>query len=112
MDVGILSQTKDFTYDDLLLMIKMLRSYNNTLTLFLDVFESEERFLKFLDLFAGKEFTLPNRSRVFHVILNIQVYRYFQQHKDEPNALQLTAKRFDMTTQRVTDIIERVKSKL
>lgn len=112
MEVGILSQTKDFTYEDLLLMIKMLKSYNDALTLFLDVFESEERFLKFLDLFAGKEFHIPNRSRVFHVILNIQVYRYFQQHQNEPNALQLTAKRFNMTTQRVSDIIERVKSRI
>lgn len=112
MEVGILSQTEDFTYDDILLMNNMLSTYKDTLNLFLNVFNSEEQFLKFLDLFAGRTITLPSRSRIFFVLLNIEVYRFYQEHKNDPEVLRKTAKRFNMTTQRVTDIVERVTNKL
>lgn len=111
MDVGILSQMKDMTYDDILLMIKMLKPYKDSLTIMLDLFGSEDDLIKFLDLFAGQEFKVPSRSRIYFVILNIQVYNYYNAHLGNPNVLLDTATRFGMTTQRVKTIIERVSSK-
>lgn len=120
MDVGILSQRQDMSYEDLLLMINMLRPYKETLTLFLDLFKSEDEFIKFLDLFAGRQISLPSRSRLYFVMFNIDVYRYYQNHKDavkelkykvDKEAVKKTADHFNITTQRVNAIIERVTLK-
>lgn len=112
MDVGILSQMKELSYDDLLIMIKMLKPYKECLTVMLDLFGSEKELIKFLDLFAGQEFKVPSRSRIYFVLLNIQVYNYYKSHINDENVLLETAKRFDMTTQRVRTIVERVSSNL
>ena len=112
MDTGILSQRREMSYDDLLLMINMLSSYKDTLTLFLDLFKSEKDFIKFLDLFAGRQISLPSRSRIYFVMFNIEVFRYYQSHKQDPEVLRKTAKRFNITTQRVTAIVDRVTAKL
>lgn len=107
-EVGLLSQLEELSYDDLLLMIQMLKPYKNSLTLMLDLFKSTEDMIKFLDLFAGQDFKVPPRSRVYFVIFNIRVYNYYMKHKDEPDVLLKTAKMFDVTTQRVSTIVERV----
>ena len=111
MEVGILSQRQEMTYDDLLLMINMLSPYKETLNLFLDLFKSEDEFIKFLDLFAGRQISLPSRSRLYFVMFNIDVYRYYQSHKNDPDVLHKTAKHFDITTQRVNAILDRVQAK-
>lgn len=111
MESGILSQRREMSYDDLLLMINMLSSYKDTLNLFLDLFKSEKEFIKFLDLFAGRQISLPSRSRIYFVMFNIEVFRYYQSHKNEPDVLRMTAKRFNITTQRVTAIVDRVTAK-
>lgn len=112
MDPGILSQMQQMTYSDLLLLIKMLSPYKENLSVMLSFFKSEDDFIKFLDLFAGTTLTIPSRSRLYFVILNIEVYNYYQAHINETDALLKTAKRFEMTSQRVQAIIDRVKSKL
>lgn len=111
MEVGILSQRQEMSYEDILLMINMLSPYKETLNLFLDLFKSENDFIKFLDLFAGRQISLPSRSRLFFVMFNIDVYRYYQTHRKDPDVLHKTAKHFDITTQRVNAIVERVSSK-
>lgn len=112
MESGILSQRREMSYDDILLMINMLSSYKDTLNLFLDLFKSEKDFIKFLDLFAGRQISLPSRSRIYFVMFNIEVFRYYQAHKNEEDVLHKTAKRFNITTQRVTAIVDRVTAKL
>lgn len=111
MDVGILSQLKSLSYDDLLLLIKLLPNYSETLTLLLDVFESEDKLIKFLDLFAGRVVKLPPRAKLYHTVNSIIIYNYYKAHKNETNPLLTTAHRFDVTTQRVQTIIERIESK-
>lgn len=111
MEVGILSQMKELSYDDLVLLIKMLKPYKNSLTLMLDLFKTPDDMIKFLDLFAGQEFRVPSRSRIYFVLLNIQVYNYYTAHLSDKNVLKNTANKFNMTIQRVQTIIERVNSK-
>ena len=111
MDVGILSQLRTLSYDDLLLMIKLLPNYSETLTLLLDVLQSESAFIRFLDLFAGKQIKLPPRTRLFHTINSINMYNYYQSHKSDPNVLLVTAHRFDVTTQRVQTIVDRINER-
>ena len=93
MDVGMLSQLRTLSYDELLLMIKLLPNYSETLTLLLDVFQSEESLIRFLDLFAGRTIKLPPKTE-----------------KELHDALLETAHRFDITTQRVTTILDRIRA--
>lgn len=111
MEPGILSQRQEMTYDDILLMLNMLKPYKETLTVLLDLFKSEDDFIKFLDLFAGRQISIPSRSRLFFVMFNIDVYRYYNSHLNEPDILKRTAKHFDITTQRVQAICDRVAAK-
>lgn len=111
MEVGLLSQMQALSYNDVLLLIKMLSPYKENLNIMLDFFKSEKDFVKFLDLFAGTTLTIPSRSRLYFVMLNIEVYNYYQSHKNDPNVLLTTAKRFDMTSQRVQAIVDRVSAK-
>lgn len=111
MDVGSISQLPTLNYDDLLLMIKLLPKYAETLTLLLDLFESEEALIKFLDLFAGREIKLPPRTKLFHTINNIQMANYYDRmvKSGREKPLNDTAKVFDVTTQRVQDVVDRVR---
>lgn len=111
MDTGILSKLRNLSYSDLLLMINMLTPYKQNLTLMLDLFRSEDDLLKFLDLFAGRELRLPSRSKIYFVLFNIDVYKYYNAHLGEEDALSKTARHFDITKQRVQTIVERVNSK-
>lgn len=110
MDVGSISQLPKLSYDDMLLMIDLMPKYSETLTLLLDVFQSEEAFLKFIDLFAGREIKLPPRTKLFHTINNIHMYNYYNKKVAEgvsrPDLD--TAHMFDVTTQRVIDVVERI----
>lgn len=110
MEVGSISQLPTLSYDDMLLMIDLLPKYSETLILLLDVFQSEEAFLKFLDLFAGRDIKLPPRTKLFHTINNIQMANHY--HKmvadGRENPLRDTAHVFDVTTQRVQDVVARV----
>lgn len=117
MDVGMLSQLRTLSYDELLLMIKLLPNYSETLTLLLDVFQSEESLIRFLDLFAGRTIKLPPRTKLYHTINSIHVYNYYKSHsksakteKELHDALLETAHRFDITTQRVTTILDRIRA--
>lgn len=112
MEAGILSKMRGLSYDDVLILVKMLKPYRETLNLMLNYFKSEDDFIKFLDLFAGANIHIPPRSRLYHVIENIQVYRYYQNHLHNEDALHITARRFNMTTQRVKAIIQRVNERI
>lgn len=105
---GNLSQLKPVTYDDILIMANMLSTYKETILLLLDVFRSEDELIKFLDLFAGTTLRLPSRSRIYHVIENINIYRYYQAHIKEEDPERITATHFNITRQYVHSIIERV----
>lgn len=105
---GNLSQLKGLSYDDILIMANMLSSYREMILLLLDVFKSEEELIKFLDLFAGASIKLPSRSRIYHVIENINIYRYYQAHIKEEDPEKVTALHFNITRQYVHSIIERV----
>lgn len=109
-DVGVLSQARRMDYDDLLLMLKILVPYKEKLTLLLDVLHSEDDFIKFLDLFAGGTITIPSRSRLYFVMFNIDVYRYYNDHKDMPDGVSMTLKRFHITKQRLNAILKRVSA--
>ena len=106
---GNLSQLKSLTYDDILIMANMLDTYKDIILLLLDVFKSEDELIKFLDLFAGNTFKLPSRSRVYHVIENINIYKYYVAHLREEDPEKLTALHFNITRQYVQSIIERVE---
>lgn len=108
LPIGNLSQTKKLSYDDLLIMADMLVPYKEMILLLLDVFKSEEELIKFLDLFAGTSIKLPSRSRIYHVMENIAIYRYWQSHINEEDPEKITAKHFNITRQYVTSIIDRV----
>lgn len=110
MDSGILSQLQALSYDDLLLLIRLLPNYSETLTLLLDVFQSEDEFIKFLDLFAGRTIKLPPRAKLFHNVNSINMWHYYKNHISNPHVLLETAHRFDVTTQRVQTILERINS--
>lgn len=105
---GNLSQLKPVTYDDILIMANMLSTYKEMILLLLDVFKSEDELIKFLDLFAGTTLRLPSRSRVYHVIENINIYRYYQAHITDEDPERTTATHFNITRQYVHSIIERV----
>lgn len=107
---GNLSQLKQLTYDDLLIMANMLSTYKEIILLLLDVFKSEDELIKFLDLFAGMSIRLPSRSRIYHVIENINIYRYYQDHIKDEDPEKVTANHFNITRQYVHSIIERVNS--
>lgn len=106
---GNLSQLKSLTYDDILIMANMLDTYKDIILLLLDVFRSEDELIKFLDLFAGNTFKLPSRSRVYHVIENINIYKYYVAHLREEDPEKATALHFNITRQYVQSIIERVE---
>jgi len=108
LPIGNLSQTKKLSYDDILIMADMLVPYKEMILLLLDVFKSEEELIKFLDLFAGTTIKLPSRSRIYHVMENISIYRYWQNHITDEDPEKSTAKHFNITRQYVTSIIERV----
>lgn len=105
---GNLSQLRSLTYDEILIMANMLSTYKEIILLLLDVFKSEDELVKFLDLFAGQSIKLPSRSRVYHVIENINIYRYYQDHIKEEDPEKVTAIHFGITRQYVHSIIERV----
>ena len=107
---GNLSQLKQLDYDELLIMANMLSTYKETILLLLDVFKSVDELVKFLDLFAGTSIRLPSRSRVYHVIENINIYRYYQDHITDEDPEKVTAAHFNITRQYVHSIIERVNS--
>lgn len=111
LPIGNLSQTRKMTYDDILLMADMLTPYKEMILLLLDVFKSEEELIKFLDLFAGTTIKLPSRSRIYHVMENISVYRYWQAHLEDEDPEKSTAKHFNITRQYVTSIIDRVNNR-
>jgi len=108
LPIGNLSQTKKMSYDDLLIMADMLVPYKEMILLLLDVFKSEDDLIKFLDLFAGTSIKLPSRSRIYHVMENIAIYRYWQNHINEEDPAKLTAKHFNITRQYVMSIVDRV----
>ena len=108
MDVGIISQLKKLSYDDLLLMIKMMPVYEEVLTLFLDVFPTKDTYLKFLDLFAGQTLKLPPRPKLYHTIENINMYHFYKSHLKEDQPLLVTARMYNVTTQRIQSVIERI----
>ena len=108
LPIGNLSQTKKLSYDDILLMADMLVPYKEMILLLLDVFKSEEELIKFLDLFAGTTIKLPSRSRVYHVMENIAIFRYWQSHITDEDPEKITAKHFNITRQYVNSIIDRV----
>lgn len=105
---GNLSQLKSLSYDDILIMANMLSTYREIILLLLDVFKSEDELIKFLDLFAGTSIRLPSRSRIYHVIENINIYRYYQAHINESDPEKVTATHFNITRQYVHSIIARV----
>ena len=107
---GNLSQLKQLDYDELLIMANMLSTYKEIILLLLDVFKSVDELVKFLDLFAGTSIRLPSRSRIYHVIENINIYRYYQDHIKEDDPEKVTAAHFNITRQYVHSIIERVNS--
>ena len=109
---GNLSQLKALEYDDLLIMANMLSTYREMILLLLDVFRSEDELVKFLDLFAGLSIKLPSRSRVYHVIENINIYKYYKAHINEEDPEKITADHFNITRQYVVSIIERVTANL
>jgi hypothetical protein len=109
---GNLSQLRPLTYDDLLVMANMLSTYREMILLLLDVFKSEDELIKFLDLFAGLSIKLPSRSRVYHVIENINIYKYYLMHIAEDDPEKVTAAHFGITRQYVNSIIERVEANL
>lgn len=108
MEAGQLSQAKELNYDDLILLLKMLPVYKDKLVLLLDFFKSEEDFLKFLDLFAGTTLTVPSRQKVFHILFNIEVYRYYLKHSDSDTVVADTVRYFHITQQRLSAILLRV----
>lgn len=105
---GNLSQLEPLTYDDILVMANMLDTYKETILLLLDVFKSEDELIKFLDLFAGSTIKLPSRSRIYHVIENINVYKYYQKHIEDDDPEKTTATHYNITRQYVHSIVERV----
>lgn len=109
---GNLSQLKSLDYDDLITMANMLSTYREMILLFLDVFRSEDELVKFLDLFAGLSIKLPSRSRVYHVIENINIYKYYMEHINDEDPEKTTANHFGITRQYVSSIIERVRANL
>ena len=109
---GNLSQLKALEYDDLLTMANMLSTYREMILLLLDVFKSPDELIKFLDLFAGLSIKLPSRSRIYHVIENINVYKYYKEHLKDEDPEKTTATHFGITRQYVNSIVERVKANL
>lgn len=105
---GNLSQLDSLSYDDILIMANMLDTYKEIILLLLDVFKSEAELIKFLDLFAGTTIKLPSRSRVYHVIENINIYKYYLAHIKEDDPEKITAAHFNITRQYVNSIVERV----
>jgi hypothetical protein len=89
-------------------MANMLDTYKETILLLLDVFKSEDELIKFLDLFAGSTIKLPSRSRIYHVIENINIYKYYQKHIEDEDPEKTTATHYNITRQYVHSIIERV----
>jgi len=108
MEAGQLSQAKELNYDDLILLLKMLPVYKDKLVLLLDFFKSEDDFVKFLDLFAGTTLTVPSRQKVFHILYNIEVYRYYMKHSDSATVVADTVRYFHITQQRLSAILLRV----
>lgn len=109
---GNLSQLKALNYDDLLTMANMLSTYREMILLLLDVFKTPDELVKFLDLFAGLSIKLPSRSRIYHVIENINVYKYYKEHIKDEDPEKTTAAHFGITRQYVNSIVERVKANL
>lgn len=109
---GNLSQLKALSYDDLLVMANMLSTYREMILLLLDVFKSEDELIKFLDLFAGLSLKLPSRSRVYHVVENINIYKYYKEHINDEDPEKITAAHYGITRQYVHSIIERVEANL
>jgi len=109
---GNLSQLKSLEYDDLIVMANMLSTYREMILLLLDVFKSEDELVKFLDLFAGLSIKLPSRSRVYHVIENINIYKYYKAHITDEDPEKVTANHFGITRQYVTSIVDRVVANL
>ena len=109
---GNLSQLKSLDYDDLLTMANMLSTYKEIILLLMDVFKTEDELVKFLDLFAGVSIKLPSRSRVYHVIENINIYKYYMDHIKDEDPEKVTAAHFGITRQYVISIINRVKANL
>ena len=68
--------------------------------------------IEFLDLFAGLSIRLPSRSRVYHVIENINIYKYYMEHLNDEDPEKVTAQHFNITRQYVNSIIERVKENI
>lgn len=110
LETGNLSQLKPITYDDVLIMANMLSTYKEMILLLLCVFKSVDELVKFLDLFAGTTIRLPSRSRIYHVIENINIYRYWQAHLNEEDPEKVTAAHFNITRQYVNSIIDRVNA--
>lgn len=105
---GNLSQLSSLSYDDILIMANMLDTYKDIILLLLDVFKTEDELVKFLDLFAGSTIKLPSRSRIYHVIENINIYKYYKAHINEDDPEKVTATHFNITRQYVNSIIDRV----
>lgn len=110
MDVGLISQLKKLSYLDFILMIRMMPVYKETLFLLLEVFPTQDSLLKFLDLFAGQSIKLPPRPKLYHTIENINMYNYYKAHLDSERPLLTTARIYNVTTQRIQSVIERIES--
>lgn len=114
IQVGNLSQLDKLSYDDVVLLSKMLPEYSDILTQLLYVFHSESDLVRFLDLFAGTTFKLPPRTKIYHAIRKINIYKYYQsiynQNTPKDQLLYLTAKRFQLTKQYITTIVDFMSS--
>lgn len=108
MDVGIISQLKKLKYSDILLMIKMMPVYEETLSVLLAASPSEDFFIKLLDLFAGQTVKFPPRTKLYHTIENINMYNHYMSKLNEDKPFLSTARKFNVTTQRVQSVVERI----
>lgn len=107
MESGIIAKLNELSRKDILLLIKMMPVYKDTLSLLLLATDDTETFIKLLDLFAGQTIRFPTRYKLFHTIQNIHMRNYYRNLANQKDALLITARRFDVTTQRVQEVVDR-----
>lgn len=115
VQTGNLSQLDKLTYDDILLLPKMLPEYKEILLELLYIFHSESDLIRFLDLFAGTTLKLPPRTKIYHAVKKINIYNYYKNLSQNSDATQdqllyITSKHFQKTKQYITTIIEYMSS--
>ncbi len=111
--VGKLLAFKNITEDQKNIFIKLVSNeYSYIFQVLFNIIDDDYLTLELLDILAGQKIQIPNRKKLYKLLMKIKIYTFIKQKNNSPEAYKLLAKQYNIRISQVKSAVNRIEQLL